>query len=220
MPLLPFPSREKQQYKQSNPHDEDNGFVLIEIMEKGVAVLVSIIPQGNEDTIPECNSDCGKDGISRKRLLGRTGDKSDVCAAKRDYAREADGYFSVVAKSAVGRKDGLFGGRKSTHQSVEKRGAAEASNQIGQGGSGKSGDAAIYNKKKQRRTMSCAKGSGKGQDKFAGNRKTGVFQRNEYNNSRCSVVLYPKKNLIHKITLVRVLVHYMGETQLIDFLFA
>ena len=45
--LLPFPSREKQQYKQTYTHDEDNGFVLIEIMEKGVAVLVSIIPQGN-----------------------------------------------------------------------------------------------------------------------------------------------------------------------------
>ena len=58
--LFPFPSRKKQQYKQSYTHDEDNGFVLIEIMEKGVAVLVSIIPQGNEDTIPECNSDCGK----------------------------------------------------------------------------------------------------------------------------------------------------------------
>ena len=99
-------------------------------------------------------------------------------------------------------------------------GAAEASDQIGKGSSDKSGDAAIYNKKKQRRTMTGTEGSGKGQDKLAGNRKTGVFQRNEYNNSRCSVVLYPKKNLIHKITLIRVLVHYMGETQLIDFLFA
>ena len=63
---------------------------MIEIMEKGVAVLVSIIPQGDEDTIPECNSDCGKDGISRKRLFGRTGDKSDVCAAEWNYAGEAD----------------------------------------------------------------------------------------------------------------------------------
>ena len=156
----------------------------------------------------------------RKRLFGRTGDKSDVCAAKWNYAGEADCDFPVVAKSTVGGKDGLFGRRKSPHQSVEKWGAAEASDQIGKGSSDKSGDAAIYNKKKQRRTMTGTEGSGKGQDKLAGNRKTGVFQRNEYNNSRCSVVLYPKKNLIHKITLVRVLVHYMGETQLIDFLFA
>lgn len=193
---------------------------MIEIMEKGVAVLVSIIPQGDEDTIPECNSDCGKDGISRKRLFGRTGDKSDVCAAKWNYAGEADCDFPVVAKSTVGGKDGLFGRRKSPHQSVEKWGAAEASDQIGKGSSDKSGDAAIYNKKKQRRTMTGTEGSGKGQDKLAGNGKTGVFQRNEYNNSRCSIVLYPKKNLIHKITLVRVLIHYMGETQLIDFLFA
>ena len=162
--LLPFPSRVKQQYKQSHPHDEDNGFVLIEIMEKGVAVLVSIIPQGDEDTIPECNSDCGKDGISRKRLLGRTGDKSDVCAAKWDYAGEADCDFPVVAKSTVGGKDGLFGRRKSAHQSVEKWGATEASNQIGEGSSDKSGDAAIYNKKKQRRTMTSTEGSGKGQN--------------------------------------------------------
>ena len=113
-------------------------------MEKGVAVLVSIIPQGDEDTIPECNSDCGKDGISRKRLFGRTGDKSDVCAAEWNYAGEADCDFPVVAKSTVGGKDGLFGRRKSPHQSVEKWGAAEASDQIGKGSSDKSGDAAIY----------------------------------------------------------------------------
>ena len=162
--LLPFPSRKKQQYKQSYTHDEDNGFVLIEIMEKGVAVLVSIIPQGDEDTIPKCNSDCGKDGISRKRLLGRTGDKGNVCAAKWNHAGEADCDFPVVAKSTVGGKDGLFGRRKSAHQSVEKWGAAEASDQIGEGSSDKSGDAAIYNKKKQRRTMTGTEGSGKGQN--------------------------------------------------------
>lgn len=162
--LFPFPSRKKQQYKKPHTHDEDNGFVLIEIMEKSVAVLVSIIPQSDKDTIPKCNSDCGKDGISRKRLFGRTGDKGNVCAAKWDYAGEADCYFSVVAKSAVGRKDGFFGGRKSAHQSVEKWGAAEASDKIGEGCSDKSGDAAIYNKKKQRCTMTGTEGSGKGQN--------------------------------------------------------
>lgn len=193
---------------------------MIKITEKGVAVLVSIIPQGNEDTIPKCNSDCGKDGISRKRLLGRTGNKGNVCAAKWNYAGEADRSFSVVSESTVGGKDGLFGRGKSTHQPVKKWGAAEASNQVGKGGSGKSGNAAIYNKKKQRHILTGPKGSGKGQDKFTGDRKTSVFQCDEYKNSRCSVVLYPKKNLIHKITLISVLVHYMVKGKLIDFLFA
>lgn len=63
---LPFPSRKKQQHKKHHTHDEDNGFVLIKITEKGVAVLVSIIPQGNEDTIPKCDPDCGKDCVSGK----------------------------------------------------------------------------------------------------------------------------------------------------------
>ena len=162
--LLPFPSRKKQQYKQPHTHDENNGFVLIEIMEKGVAVLVSIIPQGDKDTIPDCNSNRGKDGISRKTLFGRTGDKGNVCAAKWNHACETDCDFPMVAKSTVGGKDGLFGRRKSAHQSVEKWGAAEASDQIGEGSSDKSGDAAIYNKKKQRRTMTGTEGSGKGQN--------------------------------------------------------
>lgn len=126
--------------------------------------MVSIIPQGDKDTIPDCNSNRGKDGISRKTLFGRTGDKGNVCAAKWNHACETDCDFPMVAKSTVGGKDGLFGRRKSAHQSVEKWGAAKASDQIGEGSSDKSGDAAIYNKKKQRRTMTGTEGSGKGQN--------------------------------------------------------
>ena len=126
----------------------------------------------------------------------------------------------MVSESAVGGKNWFFGRGKSAHQPVKKRGAAEASDQVGKGGSGKSGNAAVYNKKKQRHILTGPKGSGKGQDKFTGDRKTSVFQCDEYKNSRCSVVLYPKKNLIHKITLISVLVHYMVKGKLIDFLFA
>lgn len=105
----------------------------------------------------------------------------------------------MISKSAVGGKDGALQGGEAPHCLLQQRGASRPSDAIGKGGAAQSGGAADEDKDSIRHAMPGANQSGKGKYDLAGDRKTGIFQKDQKKHGRQAIVCYDHFNIGHKI---------------------
>lgn len=146
---------------------------------KSVPAGTDKIAGANEQRIPEGNADGGENQVASDILPCTSCHKGYVGAAKRNHTSEADCERPPFVKFLIGALNPVSGFGKAGFDGLEHFVAAIIAEEETESGADKTGDNAEEKYQPKGMPLCDGNNTGKGEDKFAGDRKTGVFKSDD-----------------------------------------